>query len=653
MPKRAGIVDRTVLINAPLPDATETYTVISHGSVINNILQTLQEKGFQVAEEIYKCNDGAQVASGIFRLNYGEDPDLGMMFAFANSYDKSMRFKCAVGGYVHVNGASIIGSNMSSWGRKHTGTADNETAETIQKQLEDAEAYFSQLLADKERMKETLLTDRQFAELLGVLYVEKKILSGEQLSLIRTQFEKPKYTYNAPANSLWTLYNHIILALAKSHPRTWMDQQKIVHFHLISEYNISEFDPEEEETEATEEQPQAAEETSGDTTEPVQAPVQEVEEVKPAGPKVIVNTVPTEPEPEKDPNQFDLAEQAAQVEAEGVDNIAEVQSPLLPGFGGAVPKKAEPAKMEDLPDSVTETKVMTRAEVVEEYPEMEEKIMQSAIEEPEEVEVDPEDIFISKVDIHDMFPDVTIGEDVTINDVPFTLISSGEMQGIDGYYLRQVGEMPEGLISDSEEEVEEEQPEMEPPHEHLAVVPDVDPEEVTRISKESLDSFFPGVQVNDHVELEGFEMKVYSEDGDDFLLIPAAGSGDPAAAADPVSETVEETPPVKPEPVEKPEPEVVTSKESEPVEFLNEPQEEPAASQEASGDPEAGSAQPEPDSDEDDKIRSVISKELYDLYGTFVEYNYEVADSQYNVTLATGETIVLLKEEIDKRAAKE
>ena len=101
-----------------------------------------------------------------------------MMFAFSNSYDKSLRFRCAVGAYVKHNEMSVLGDTSSAWGRKHTGTADDETLETIEQQIDNAEGYFKQLAADKEVMKKIKLTKREYAELLGRLYIDIKMLSS-------------------------------------------------------------------------------------------------------------------------------------------------------------------------------------------------------------------------------------------------------------------------------------------------------------------------------------------------------------------------------------------------------------------------------------------------------------------------------------------
>ena len=71
------------------------------------------------------------------------------------------------------------------------------------------------------------------------------MLSGEQLRVVKKEFEKPSYNYTTDDNSLWTLYNHILVGLSKCHPRTWMEQQKVVHLHLMAEYKLTKFDDEE------------------------------------------------------------------------------------------------------------------------------------------------------------------------------------------------------------------------------------------------------------------------------------------------------------------------------------------------------------------------------------------------------------------------
>jgi hypothetical protein len=87
-------------------------------------------------------------------------------------------------------------------------------------------------------MKVIILDNKRRAELLGRLYLEKNILNTEQLSMIKAQLKQPSFDYNAPADSLWTMYNHIAYALQRAHPKAWMDQQRLVHYFICQEFDL-------------------------------------------------------------------------------------------------------------------------------------------------------------------------------------------------------------------------------------------------------------------------------------------------------------------------------------------------------------------------------------------------------------------------------
>ena len=228
------------LINAPLPEATDTYTVVPHKDVIERTEQTLEKMGFEIEREFYKCNLDAKIAQGIYHLKYGDDPDIGMLFTWSNSYDKSMRFKCCVGGYVHESLASIISGNMGTYARKHTGDADSDVLSTIDSQLINAEEYFKDLLIQKDKMLNLILTSKIRAELTGRMYFEHELFTSEQLSIIGTQYKKSSYAINGESNTVWYMYHAILIALQRAHPRTWMEQQIISHNFLEKEFMLVE-----------------------------------------------------------------------------------------------------------------------------------------------------------------------------------------------------------------------------------------------------------------------------------------------------------------------------------------------------------------------------------------------------------------------------
>jgi hypothetical protein len=229
------------LTSVALPNHAESYTVISHEFIINHTMEQLALHGFTVEKETYRSNSDGSIAQGIYYINYDKDPEIGLMFAWSNSYNKLMRFKCAMGGYVFICMNGIVSGDMGSYGRKHLGTADTETVKAIIEQISNADIYFDRIVADKDTMKKITITERKQAELLGILYAEYELLTNEQISIVKQQMDKPSYDYNCEINSLWAFYNHVTYALKKSHPRDWMDDQRKFHWFVAFEFDLANF----------------------------------------------------------------------------------------------------------------------------------------------------------------------------------------------------------------------------------------------------------------------------------------------------------------------------------------------------------------------------------------------------------------------------
>ena len=279
MPKKIQEYGKAHLISVALPAHGDTYTVISHESVIDMSITALVNAGFTIVKEEYRATADGQIAQGIYKLNFNSDPELSMMFAWTNSYNKQVRFKCGVGAYVNKTGTVMVCGDIGSWSRKHTGTADTETQETIDEQVANAHMYYNQLCADKASMESITMNKRKQAQMLGILFAEYQILTTEQASIIRDQMKRPSHVYS-DSNSLWAFYNYVTIALQQSHPKTWMEDQRILHM-FISEVN---------------------------RFAPVSAPV----------PLYVATPIVTESE-FVDPNQINLLDQIADLEADQMD----------------------------------------------------------------------------------------------------------------------------------------------------------------------------------------------------------------------------------------------------------------------------------------------------------------------------------------------
>ncbi len=236
MPVKTLFTTREAVIHAPLPNHGGKYTVIPHEFVINKAKDELTNNGFVIKHELYKTTSSGEVAQGIYHLDHKQDPDMGMMFAWSNSYDKSIRFKCAIGAHVFVCMNGVVSGNMANYARKHTGSADQEAHDMIQYQISKAGEYFNQLVADKELLKEQLITKKVKAELIGRLFLEEEVITLTQLGIIQREMVKPSFMYEGDPDSAWMLYNHVTNALKESHPKHYLDDHQKVHNLFVDHF---------------------------------------------------------------------------------------------------------------------------------------------------------------------------------------------------------------------------------------------------------------------------------------------------------------------------------------------------------------------------------------------------------------------------------
>lgn len=239
MPRKIKDVTKDYLVNVALPVHGQSYTVISHQSIVDYAYAELANQGFGIVNEEYRATLDGQIAQGIYRLQYGTDPEMNVMFAWTNSYNKQIKFKCATGGYINANQTVMLAGELGTYARKHTGTADADVIASMQAQITDATMYYNQLVSDKEVMKTIQLTSRRQAELLGILFAEYDILTTEQASIIRQQMDKPTFFYNGGKDTLWAFYNHVTVSLQQSHPRSWMEDQRMLHWVISNEFNLN------------------------------------------------------------------------------------------------------------------------------------------------------------------------------------------------------------------------------------------------------------------------------------------------------------------------------------------------------------------------------------------------------------------------------
>lgn len=262
MPVKTEFVTADYMRSVELPTHGGRYAVIPHGYLIDQTRAELKAAGFSIHTELYKTTQDGQIAQGVYHLDYGTDKDMGLMFAWSNSYNKSMRFKCAVGAHVFVCMNGVVSGGLGNYKRKHTGSARIEAQESIVSQISTAKSHYDGLIADKEMLKHVSITAKEQGAIVGELFLDKEILTLTQLGIIKRELKNPSYQYNWNMDSAWALYNHITAALKDSHPSYYLRDHEYVHNYFVDRFGSLQSSPldmpanfDEDEEEFREEEP--------------------------------------------------------------------------------------------------------------------------------------------------------------------------------------------------------------------------------------------------------------------------------------------------------------------------------------------------------------------------------------------------------------
>jgi hypothetical protein len=210
-----GMDAYATILGRELPEKTATYTPISHADVINKVRSEITSAGYIITKEEYRCTNDGDVLSA----------------NFLNSYNKQYAFRFALGAVVKAchNGMILNNNKFGSYKRVHKGDADILAEGKIKEFIEDSSEYWESLVEHKDKMKHIVLTKAEAYNVLGKLFYEENLLNTMQLNIVKKEIDLPSFDYKVPAESAWTLYNHITLALKEAHPSSWIKHQSEVH----------------------------------------------------------------------------------------------------------------------------------------------------------------------------------------------------------------------------------------------------------------------------------------------------------------------------------------------------------------------------------------------------------------------------------------
>ena len=234
-------LSRTEILNAPVPQNTESYTAIPHSVFLDELQNKLQEKNYSILEERYLTTKDAQVVTGSFIVKDGSAPDsdLAPSLFFTNSYNKMKRASIRAGVTVLVCKNGMMGQvDKSSYSRRHSGDALTDMKEYINNVVQTLENEFKRMTINMEEMKAIDLSRDMIAQLAGDMFLNEQLITATQLGILNKEL---KYSTNFKDGSLWSFYNNCTEAFKDTHPMFYDKQHVKFHTYVSDKFKLTGF----------------------------------------------------------------------------------------------------------------------------------------------------------------------------------------------------------------------------------------------------------------------------------------------------------------------------------------------------------------------------------------------------------------------------
>lgn len=248
--KRLTTTDRIDVYNAPtISWNNDTYTPISNKFVMDMVEDKIRNLGLVVKNENYIAtkNENGSIKGVIGTYDIATpDEEFGQRIMFRNSYDKSMSFAFVAGTVVWICTNGCIKGNYQ-YKRIHRGTFIDDTSSTKEDVVENIDNGFKALQTSFDKISSQLrelkhyqISPSESYDILGQLFFEQQVISINQLSIIKREFER-SVNFRHIGDSDFTaydLYNHITESLKTSHPLTYISDHVSTHALFEKTFNV-------------------------------------------------------------------------------------------------------------------------------------------------------------------------------------------------------------------------------------------------------------------------------------------------------------------------------------------------------------------------------------------------------------------------------
>jgi len=220
-----------LMIAAPVPEKTDTYTPVAHQNIDEYIKQVVSEMGVQIVDQEYKISGNGQVAMGLYTLDKQMvEKDIQFRVAWRNSYDKSRKFSLATGLRIMACGNGAFWGDSGNLTRSHRGDLDYDFRRLVENEILRMDSKLSQGLELNHRWSKERLTNKQWRAMFGEIIMDTKIITPTMLTPLREDLKHGPFRVQGDgSHTRWGMYMNLTHALKSVHPGVYIKLQKEAH----------------------------------------------------------------------------------------------------------------------------------------------------------------------------------------------------------------------------------------------------------------------------------------------------------------------------------------------------------------------------------------------------------------------------------------
>lgn len=245
MPERIKEETEQFIRSVQLPQATDSYSPVAHGDIIDVLEQNLLERNLVPHKKKYVVSkNGLEVYGNWILKQVGQDIELldpgdqMISINFINSYNKKLKLELCGGVSTCIcSNQAMRQSDLQSFERKHTGDINIEFPIFIQNSLENLDEMFIKFQEQFASLREVNLNKKLMSELAGRLFIQHDIITSEQMSLLKREIENPSYPQFIPETA-YSFYQHTSFSINRSHPSDILQRYTDVHEFFEQEFLV-------------------------------------------------------------------------------------------------------------------------------------------------------------------------------------------------------------------------------------------------------------------------------------------------------------------------------------------------------------------------------------------------------------------------------